>query len=97
YSPLSTLIATALLERDSHPVAHFDATFADDLREFEDVLDRQRPWLVAIMEDNFNFLTKMCTVRRREDALAMVRAAAQRNCRVAVNGPDSSDRPDLYL
>ncbi len=97
YSPLSTLIATALLERNGHPVAHFDATFAQDLQEFEDVLDRERPGLVAVMEDNFNFLTKMCTVRRREDALAMVRAAAQRDCRVLVNGPDSSDRPELYL
>jgi len=97
YSPLSTLIATALLEQNDHPVSHFDATFAESQRDFENVLDRQRPGLVAIMEDNFNFLTKMCTVRRREDALAMVRAAAQRGCRVLVNGPDSSDRPDIYL
>jgi anaerobic magnesium-protoporphyrin IX monomethyl ester cyclase len=97
YSPLSTLIATALLEQNGHPVVHFDPTFAEDLRDFENVLDRERPWLVAIMEDNFNFLTKMCTVRRRDDALAMVRAAARRVCRVLVNGPDSSDRPDLYL
>lgn len=97
YSPLSTLIATALLERDGHRVAHFDPTFANDMREFEDVLDSRRPRLAAIMEDNFNFLTKMCTVRRRDDALAMVRAASQRGCRVVVNGPDSSDRPDLYL
>jgi anaerobic magnesium-protoporphyrin IX monomethyl ester cyclase len=97
YSPLSTLISTALFEQNGHAVDHFDATFADDLREFEDVLDRRQPWLVAIMEDNFNFLTKMCTVRRREDALAMVRTAVQRGCRVLVNGPDSSDRPDIYL
>jgi anaerobic magnesium-protoporphyrin IX monomethyl ester cyclase len=97
YAPLATLIATALLEQSGHAVAHFDATFADALHEFEDVLQRQRPWLVAIMEDNFNFLTKMCTARRRDDALAMVRAAARHGCRILVNGPDSSDRPDIYL
>lgn len=96
YSPLSTLIATALLGDHGHPVAYFDATFAD-LEAFESVLERERPCLVAIMEDNFNFVTKMCTVRRREDALAMVMAAVRRGCRVLVNGPDSSDRPDLYL
>jgi anaerobic magnesium-protoporphyrin IX monomethyl ester cyclase len=96
YSPLSTLISTALLDNHGHRVAHFDATFAG-LQKFETVLDHKQPWLVAIMEDNFNFLTKMCTVRRREDALAMVRAAVQRGCRVLVNGPDSNDRPDLYL
>lgn len=97
YAPLSTLIATALLSEAGHAVSHFDSTFADGIKEFECVLDRDRPRLVAIMEDNFNFLTKMCTVRRRDDALAMVAAAATRGCRVVVNGPDSSDRPDLYL
>ena len=97
YSPLSTLIATAMLGEAGHRVAHFDSTFADGVEEFEAALDQERPRWVAIMEDNFNFLTKMCTVRRREDALAMVVAAAKRECRVLVNGPDSSDRPDLYL
>jgi anaerobic magnesium-protoporphyrin IX monomethyl ester cyclase len=97
YSPLSTLIATGMLAESGHAVAHFDSTFENGVKAFDDTLDRARPGLVAIMEDNFNFLTKMCTVRRREDALAMVAAAAGRRCRVLVNGPDSSDRPDLYL
>src|SRR5262249_24357196 len=97
YSPLSTLIATALLEEAGHSVTHFDPTFADGIETYEAVLDREQPSLVAIMDDNFNFLTKMCTVRRRDDALFMVAAAAQRGCRVLVNGPDSSDRPDIYL
>ena len=97
YSPLSTLIATALLEEAGQSAIHFDSTFADGVETFEAVLDREQPSVVAIMEDNFNFLTKMCTVRRREDALAMVSAGATRGCRVLVNGPDSSDRPELYL
>jgi len=97
YSPLSTLIATALLEEAGHSVTHFDATFAGGVEAFAAVLDREQPSVVAILEDNFNFLTKMCTVRRRADALEMVSAAAARGCRVFVNGPDSSDRPELYL
>jgi anaerobic magnesium-protoporphyrin IX monomethyl ester cyclase len=98
YAPLATLIATALLEEaGGQSVTHFDSTFAEGVETFEAVLDRERPSLVAIMEDNFNFLTKMCTVRRREDALAMVAAAATRGCSVLVNGPDSSDRPEFYL
>ena len=97
YSPLSTLICAAMLRADDHGVAHFDATFADGLQDFEAALDRLRPWLVAIMEDNFNFLTKMCTVRRRDDAVAMIAAAKRRGCRVVVNGPDCTDRPGLYL
>ena len=56
-----------------------------------------RPSIVAVMEDNFNFLTKMCTLRRREDALGMVAVAKRFGCRVLTNGPDSSDMPSVYL
>src|ERR1700678_4346958 len=97
YSPLSTLIAAARLRDDGHAVELFDATFADGLCAFEEMLDRTRPSLVAIMEDNFNFLTKMCTARRRRDALAMIEAAKNRGCRVLVNGPDPNDQPKPYL
>src|SRR5277367_308524 len=97
YSPLSTLIATAMLREGGHVVAHFDSTFARGVEEFELALDIHHPSVVAIMEDNFNFITKMCTVRRREDALSMIAVAAGRGCRVLVNGPDSTDAPALYL
>jgi anaerobic magnesium-protoporphyrin IX monomethyl ester cyclase len=97
YSPLSTLIAAALLRNNGHSVALFDATFADSVHKFDQALDRFNPSAVVLMEDNFNFLTKMCTTVRREAALAMIRAAAARGCKVAVNGPDVSDNPALYL
>jgi len=64
---------------------------------FEALLDRLRPEAVVVMEDNFNFLTKMCTTVRRESALAMIAAAHARGCKVAVNGPDASDNPAIYL
>lgn len=97
YSPLSTLIAAALLREQGHKVACYDPTFADNPDGFGEMLDGANFALVAIMEDNFNFLTKMCTEQRRKDALAIVAIAKQRGCRVLVNGPDSSDRPLLYL
>ena len=97
YSPLSSLIAAARLRDDGNAVEFFDATFADGLSAFEGILDRANPSVVAIMEDNFNFLTKMCTARRRRDALAMIEAAKARGCRVLVNGPDSNDQPKPYL
>ncbi len=97
YSPLSTLIAAAMLREQGHAVALFDATFADGPQDFEAMLERFPGALVAIMEDNFNFLTKMCTERRRSAACAMIAAARRRGSRVFVNGPDSSDRPQLYL
>jgi len=97
YSPLSTLIAANLLKREGHAVRLFDATFEADLDAFEQMLAALRPDVVAIMEDNFNFLTKMCTTLRRETALRMIALADAAGCRVAVNGPDASDNPGAYL
>jgi len=97
YPPLATLLAAALLRERGHGVALFDAMLADGPAEFAEALDRTGPHVVAICEDNFNFLTKMCTVRMREAALAMTGLARAHGCRVVVNGSDASDRPALYL
>ena len=97
YSPLATLLIAASLRAQGHDVAFFDATLANGVDDFVAVLEKTDPTVVGILEDNFNYLTKMCTVRTRESTLAMVAAARARGCRVAVNGSDSSDHPQLYL
>jgi anaerobic magnesium-protoporphyrin IX monomethyl ester cyclase len=97
YPPLATLLAAALLRQRGHPVALFDAMLAPGVEAFEAALDETRPSIVAIMEDNFNYLTKMCTVRMREATILMIGAARERGCRVVVNGSDATDRPALYL
>lgn len=97
YPPLATLIAAAVLREEGYEVRLFDAMLASGLDAYEHALDDAEPDIVAIVEDNFNFITKMCTVRMREDALAMVRAARARGCAVAVNGSDATDHPTHYL
>ena len=97
YPPLATLIAASMLRGEGHAVALFDAMLASGEHEFERVLDDARPGIVAIVEDNFNFLTKMCTTRMREAGLAMIRAAKARGARVAVNGSEATDQPATYL
>jgi len=97
YAPLATLLAAALLRQRGHEIALFDAMLATGVASFEAMLDETRPPVVGILEDNFNYLTKMCTVRSREATIAMIKTARSRGCRVAVNGSDSTDRPALYL
>lgn len=97
YPPLSTLLAAALLRERGHEVAVFDAMLAPGVEAFEAMLERTRPTIVGILEDNFNYLTKMCTVRNREATVRMIDAAREHGCRVAVNGSDATDRPALYL
>src|SRR5439155_10710675 len=74
YPPLQTLIAAALLRRHGFEVAFFDSTFD---RDFGPVFERLRPSLVAVCEDNFNFLTKMCLQPNRELAFEMAGACRE--------------------
>lgn len=97
YSPLATLISAAVLRQRGWDVALFDAMLAEGIEDFQRVVQDLRPAIVALVEDNFNFLTKMCTTHMRDAALAMVRLAKQAGARVAVNGSDASDHPRLYL
>src|SRR5262249_54283476 len=97
YPPLATLLVASALREQGHDVALFDATLASSVDEFTAKLNSVRPAVVGILEDNFNFLTKMCTTRTREATLEMVAAAHAFGCRVAVNGSDSTDHPEPYL
>lgn len=97
YPPLTTLLAAAMLREAGHPVELFDATFAGGPEAFEARLEPLQPSVLLLIEDNFNFLTKMCTENRREDALAMIGAAHSRGWTVAVNSPDAIDHARLYL
>lgn len=97
YSPLSTLILASLLRKNGHDVKLFDSTFASSVDDFAAALDQHKPQVVVLIEDNFNFLTKMCTTARRDSTLAMISAAQKRGCQIAVNGPDAADNPAVYL
>ncbi len=95
YPPLQTLQAAALLRERGHSVALCDVTLAADPDEaFRDAIERHRPKTVAVIEDNFNFLTKMCLLRNRELAFRM---AASARVPAIVNGADATDHAAEYL
>ncbi len=97
YPPLAMLLTASILREAGTSVSIFDAMLSSGEDEFERALAEARPDVVGFLEDNFNFLTKMCTTRMREAALRMIRMAKAAGCRVAVNGPDVSDHPDVFL
>jgi radical SAM superfamily enzyme YgiQ (UPF0313 family) len=97
YPPLQTLLAAACLRRAGYEVALFDAALADPEAGFEEALVRHRPRMVAVCEDNFNFLTKMCLLRNRELAAWMARTACRAGVPAVVNGSDAADRAAEYL
>ena len=97
YPPLSTLIAAAAAREHGSDVQLFDAMLADGVHQFAERLHTVRPAITGILEDNFNFLTKMCTLRMRQACLEMVRVAKSSGSRVVVNGSDANDHPQKYL
>src|SRR5665213_1027532 len=78
YPPLQTLLAAAVLREHGIGVALFDPALFDPAlaspREgFHSALCERKPQLVAVCEDDFNFLSKMCLGHSRELAFAMAR------------------------
>ena len=97
YPPLGTLYAAALLRRHGISVAVFDTMLNDPEDGFASALQRHRPQVVAIYEDNFNFLSKMCLTRMREVAFDMLDQAHAAGAVVIANGSDATDRRSEYL
>jgi radical SAM superfamily enzyme YgiQ (UPF0313 family) len=97
YPPLGTLYAAALLRQQGFSVALFDAMLDNPEGGFAEALARHRPRIVAIYEDNFNFLSKMCLSRMRQVAFGMLEAARAAGSTVVVNGSDPTDHIEEYL
>ncbi|HSR68313.1 MAG TPA: radical SAM protein [Acidobacteriota bacterium] len=97
YAPLGTLYAAARLRERGYKVALFDAMLARGVEEYLEKLQRLRPRFVAIYEDQFNFLNKMCLEQTRKAAIEMGRAARAQGATVVIAGSDVTDHPEAYL
>lgn len=97
YPPMGTIVAAAVARAAGREVALFDAMLAESERAFEVALVAEKPGLVVLYEDNFNYLSKMCLSRMREAALVMLAAARRHGVRSWVCGADASDHPEPYL
>src|SRR5258708_2815861 len=97
YPPLQTLLAAACLRRKGYTVALFDSTLEDPEAGFERALAQHNPRLVAVIEDNFNFLTKMCLLHNRELASWFAETARRAGVPPVVNGADATDHAAEYL
>ncbi len=97
YPPLATLQIAALLRAQGHEVSLFDAMLANDLQDFAASLREQRPQVVLLYEDNYNYLSKMCLAAMRRAAAEMIGMARRGGARVIVAGSDVSDAPAPYL
>jgi anaerobic magnesium-protoporphyrin IX monomethyl ester cyclase len=97
YPPLGTLYVAANLRERGYDVAVFDAMLSDGPHELDAHLSRHDPSVLVLVDDCFNFLSKMCLTRMRDAALAMVAAGRRHGVTVCASGPDVTDHPEPYL
>src|SRR4051794_13509488 len=97
YPPLQTIMAASLLRDAGYTVALCDVTFEAPEEKIHRDINRYKPRLLAVYEDGFNFLNKMCLSRNRELAFAMAQIARAENVKAVVHGPDASDHVPDYL
>jgi anaerobic magnesium-protoporphyrin IX monomethyl ester cyclase len=97
YPPLGTLYAAAALRAQRISAAVFDPMLQDPVSGFPEMLQHEKPKILAIYEDDFNFLTKMCLTRMRELAWQLARAARAAGAIVIAHGSDATDNAKEYL
>src|ERR1700744_4522946 len=97
YTPIGTLYAATALRESDISVAVFDSMLEEPSATFAAMLEQHQPKIVAVYEDDFNFLSKMCLTRMREVAWEIAKAARAVGAVVIAHGSDSTDNPTLFL
>jgi anaerobic magnesium-protoporphyrin IX monomethyl ester cyclase len=97
YTPIGTLYAASALRGNGISVSVFDSMLDDPLEGFRWMLEKHQPKIVAVYEDDFNFLSKMCLTRMRDVAWEMAKAARAMGAVAIAHGSDSTDNPGLFL
>jgi anaerobic magnesium-protoporphyrin IX monomethyl ester cyclase len=97
YPPLGTLYAASVLRNAGITVSLFDSMLAQSELELKGHMQRLSPKIIAIYDDSFNYLTKMCLERMRLAAFSMIEIAKREGSIVVVSSSDSADHAKEYL
>jgi len=97
YLPLGMLYAATAMRDRGLSVAAFDPMLQEPAQGFRVSLAAHLPAIVAVYEDDFNFLSKMCLTRMRDVAWEIARSAKASGVVTIVHGSDSTDNPALFL
>jgi anaerobic magnesium-protoporphyrin IX monomethyl ester cyclase len=97
YPPLGTIYAASYLRENGHSVSLFDVCLKDSPQEIEAILKAEKPDILVLYDDGFNYLTKMCLTTMREAAFDMMKMAKKHGCKIIVSSSDSTDHFKQYL
>lgn len=97
YPPLNTLFAASWLRKNGYQVEIFDNSLQPDSSSLEKYLPVASPSYFVIVDDGFNYLTKMCLTVMREAAFQMLGAARSLGIPSIIYSSDATDHaPDYH-
>ncbi len=97
YPPLGTLYAATILKQNGYEVKFFDAMLSEDTNEFITLMKVEKPDLVLIYDDEFNYLTKMCLSNMRNASVQFIKEAKKLGLPVIIYSSDATDYSSYYL
>ncbi|MVM35350.1 radical SAM protein [Spirosoma sp. HMF4905] len=97
YPPYGTMLAASIMREAGFDVSLFDTNLAKSPLEINTVLNTFKPDYLIIVDDNFNYLSKMCLTVMREACFELIRLGKLAGCKVFVNSADATDHFDKYL
>ena len=97
YPPLGSLYAARVARDNGCEVYFHDSMLSESVDDWARFLEKTKPDLVVLQEDNFNYLSKMCLARMREAAARMIEDARSIGAYTIVGGSDVTDHPEYYL
>lgn len=97
YAPLATITAASFLRKNGYEVSLWDAMFEKTVVGLEEYINVVKPDYLVVLDDGFNYLTKMCLTNMREAAFEMCRMANIKGIKVVVSGSDAADNAKKYI
>ncbi len=97
FLPLGTIYAASLLRENKYRVSFFDVALKEKPQEIKPILEKEKPEILVIYDDGFNYLTKMCLTTMREACFKMIKLGKKNNCTVIISSSDSTDHAQEYL
>ncbi|HTX88004.1 MAG TPA: radical SAM protein [Bacteroidales bacterium] len=97
YAPLGTLYAAAMLRKTGISFELYDPMFAESPEALVPVLRREKPKILVIYDDGFNYLSKMCLGNMKDSACRMIRAGKEQGATVVICSVDANDHAPFYL
>lgn len=96
YAPLATLYAMAFMRSNNYEVSLADIQFSEPAA-IRSAIDEQKPDVLVIYDDSFNYLVKMCLTNMREAVFEMMKIAGEYNIPVLISSSDATDNCSAYL